>query len=73
MVVFDFVGTLFSVNKISEKLNEDGLQPELLPWWFARLLQTSMSVWKNAGHFRETLLEYCRRTRAGSGNPCLYP
>lgn len=44
LIVFDVVGTLFSLDRVREQMREQGLPPELLPWWFARLLQTAMAA-----------------------------
>lgn len=44
LIVFDVVGTLFSLDRVREQMREQGLPPEMLPWWFARLLQTAMAA-----------------------------
>lgn len=44
LIVFDVVGTLFSLDRVRQKIREAGLPPELLPWWFGRLLQTAMAA-----------------------------
>lgn len=44
IIIFDVVGTLFSLDRVREKIREANLPPELLPWWFARLLQTAMAA-----------------------------
>lgn len=43
LVIFDVVGTLFSLDRVRGQIREQGLPPELLPWWFARLLQSAMA------------------------------
>ncbi len=44
LVIFDVVGTLFSLDRVREQIREQGLPPELLSWWFGRLLQTAMAA-----------------------------
>lgn len=44
LIVFDVVGTLFSLDRIRESIKDQGLPPELLPWWFGRLLQSAMAA-----------------------------
>lgn len=44
LIVFDVVGTLFSLETVQARLKEQGLSRELLPLWFARLLQGAMAA-----------------------------
>lgn len=44
LIIFDVVGTLFSLDRVREKIDGAGLPQELLPWWFGRLLQTAMAA-----------------------------
>jgi 2-haloacid dehalogenase len=44
LVIFDVVGTLFSLDRLRASIKAQGLAPELLPWWFGRLLQSAMAA-----------------------------
>ena len=44
LIVFDVVGTLFSLDRVRENIKAQGLPPELFPWWFGRLLQSAMAA-----------------------------
>lgn len=44
LVIFDVVGTLFSLDRLRTSFKAQGLPPELLPWWFGRLLQSAMAA-----------------------------
>lgn len=44
LVIFDMVGTVFSLGRAREKFAENNLNGELFDLWFSRLLQTSMAA-----------------------------
>ncbi len=44
VIVFDLVGTLFSLGKVEQAFSELGMRPEAAKWWFARLLQSAMAA-----------------------------
>jgi hypothetical protein len=44
VVAFDVIETLFDLSPMGQKLKAIGLQPELLPVWFARLLRDAMAL-----------------------------
>lgn len=43
LIIFDLVGTIFSLDRVREKMREQGLPAEVLQLWFARLLQSAMA------------------------------
>jgi 2-haloacid dehalogenase len=44
LVIFDVVGTLFSLERVRQSIKAQDLPSELLPWWFGRLLQSAMAA-----------------------------
>jgi 2-haloacid dehalogenase len=44
LVLFDVIGTLFSLNRISERFREKGLREELGKVWHARMTQSAMAA-----------------------------
>ncbi|MFZ5997960.1 MAG: haloacid dehalogenase type II [Nitrospirota bacterium] len=44
LVIFDIVGTLFSLDTIGSAFREEGLEAGMMECWFAKLLQTSMAA-----------------------------
>jgi 2-haloacid dehalogenase len=44
VIIFDVVGTIFSLNRVRQNFEENKLSGELVDLWFARLLQTSVAA-----------------------------
>lgn len=44
VIVFDLLGTIFSLEKVEETFQEHEMAPEAVKWWFTRLLQSSMAA-----------------------------
>lgn len=44
VVIFDVVGTLFSLERVEDEFRAQGLPPDLPEIWFARLLMTAMAA-----------------------------
>lgn len=44
VIVFDLLGTVFSLGKVEEAFQEHEMPPEAVKWWFARLVQSAMAA-----------------------------
>jgi 2-haloacid dehalogenase len=44
LVIFDIVGTLFSLEKVKNRFQDNGVRPELMELWLARVQQMSMAA-----------------------------
>lgn len=71
LIVFDVVGTLFCLDRVREKIREADLPPELLPWWFGRLLQSAMAATLSGRYipFRHAAEASLRQVLAFGGYP----
>lgn len=43
VVIFDVVGTLFSLDKVRDRFRDAGIRPEIMELWFDRVLQWAMA------------------------------
>ncbi len=75
LVIFDVVGTLFSLDRVRESIREQGLPPELLPWWFGRLLQTAMAATLASRYlpFRQAAEASLKQVLTVAGRPETWP
>jgi 2-haloacid dehalogenase len=44
LVIFDVIGTLFSLNRVKDRFRERGVRQELADLWFAKITQSAMAA-----------------------------